>query len=244
METSEIVADILSHHGVKGMKWGIRKDRDVKGLDKFPKEQSDALNLISGKMEKAYGWKIDGFIPVDMTQKKNKNLLAYVATKGDGTNWVHMRNDRKLKSDIISLQKSGWLVPAKGHPLESLISHESAHSLLHTRNVGDKTWFEQRKVKQPVEVIRKDAWKKAQEQAIKDGDVQKGLFKSHPEYQMTKHLSGYAKNSLFIEESEAEMFAYYHWGNPPKFVDVFMNEIHTSMGKEVAPFSGRKAYHA
>lgn len=252
---------VLEHHGVKGMRWGHRKEyatttttksrssRSIPGSEHFKKADAASMNDVAQKMQKAYGHKIDEFIPIDST--KEKRIFAYVEAKNKGHAVIHVTDSLRFKSDLADLQKKGWFVPSSAsHRIEANITHESAHSLFHSRNVEGKGFVGSVRTKELIEPMRNSAWKKAEEQARKDGDVipLKGLKRiigDRPEYQMAGKLSKYAHSSLFIEESEAEMFTAYHWSpKPPPFVDAFMNDVHKNMGVKVQPFSGRKVSNA
>jgi len=258
MSSQEVVDDILTHYGAKGMKWGVRKDyrtstltsssSTIKGLDKFPKETASAVNIVNKKMNKAYGFKVDNVIP--LSGSDNKRYLAYVEYKNNGSTAIHMTTDSNLKNRLLEKEREGMFVPSGGKVIEANITHEAAHAMFHTINLEGKSLRERAVLSDSMTKMRKSAWNKSKEQAISDGDAvpRKGpfkIFKVTPEFQMMNKLSKYAASTLFLEEHEAEMFAAYHWSpNPPKFVDAFMNDIHTSMGKKVQPFSGRKVSNA
>lgn len=264
METAEIVEDILAHYGTQGMKWGVRntkntststatksstisgKSSGVKGLEHYPKRQTAAMADVAKKMEKGYGLKINEYIP--LTDRENKKgYIAYVEAKGKtGSTVLHLTNDPKLVSGLNKLEKDGWFVPSSKKSLESMLTHESAHSMLHQVNVQKTGFMKSKTTPAAIDSMRNSAWDKAKTQATKDGDYVPGkgirrLITPTVEGQLAKKTSKYAESSLFTEEIEAEMFAAYHWSpNPPKFVDAFMSGVHENMNKKVKPFSGRK----
>lgn len=228
------------------MRWGIRKEYQTSGiigLENYTKSTASSVNNVSKNMEKAYGFRIKECVPLSDRQVK-KGFVAYVegSTKIKDSNVIHLNTDPNLNKTLVDAQKNGWFV--KTNPkqaVESMLTHESAHGMLHVNT--NKGFFKDIDPAR-MDSMRKNAWKKAEVQARKDGDVVSKRFRPDaPEFQMAKKLSRYAEASVFLEESEAELFAAYHWSsNPPKFVDVFMNEIHSNMGKKVQPFSGRKTH--
>jgi hypothetical protein len=233
----------LVHHGVKGMKWGVRKERSsssrVKGSEHFHRDQAKAVNTVSDHMKRAYGHPFDEVVPI---KGKNSKYIAYVERRSkDGRKIVHVNNNPNIKADLQGTIDRGWFVPAGNHPVESNFTHEAAHSYFHQRSKGGKALMDD---------MRKSAWDAAQKQAIKDKVYTpktgiKKIFGVQPEREMAAKLSKYAEKSIFIEETEAEIFSAYHWSpNPPKFVDAFMNDIHTQLGNDVQPFSGRKVSRA
>jgi len=263
-------SDVIKHHGVKGMRWGHRKEyltsttsssrgsstvstqrrsgggssSTVLGSEHFSKSNSTSMNDVAQKINKSYGHKIDEYIPIDHTKRSNKRLFAFVDMRNKkGHTIVHVTDNPKFREELLKCQKRGWFVPTDSkHAISANITHESAHSMFHQINTEGKSFKEARKVKEPIAHMRDSAWKKAEEQARKDGDVVSKRFRPDgAQYQMAEKLSKYAHGSLFIEEHEAELFTAYHWSkNPPKFVDAFMNDLHKNMGVEVKPFSGRK----
>lgn len=253
MSTVEVVDNILLHYGKKGMKWGVRKGSDtststssgtsVKGIEHYSKAQAASMSDVATKVKKAYGLKIDEFIP--LTDRQNKRGIAYVDARSKGSTVVHMSTKSDLKKTLTSLEKKGWFVPSGGRPIESILTHESAHALFHQTDIQGKA-FRKTTVAPAMDTMRNSAWTKAKAQAEKDGHVVPGkglrkLITDSPQTQMGKKLSTYAHATLWIEETEAEIFTAYHWSpNPPKFVDAFMNDVHKSMGKKVKPFSGRE----
>jgi hypothetical protein len=247
------VEAILEHHGIKGQKWGVRKQHNtvasphsssgVKGLEHYPKAQAASMTTVTKKMEKHYGFKIGEFVP--LTEAENRKYIAYVKPNNKGANVVHMTNHPLLKKALDLMQDQGWFVPAGGKVVEANLTHEAAHGLFHARNLEGKGFIARVKAPMPIDPMRKSAWAKAEAQAKKDGDITTGFLKPHAQYQIAGKLSKYADSSMFSEEHEAEIFSAYHWSpNPPKFVDAFMNDIHSNMGKKVQPFSGRKVTHA
>lgn len=249
------IEEVLAHHGVKGMRWGFRKDKSptvfdhtvqshVDGLQHFPTDTANAVASIADNMSNAYGFKITRVEPIE----KKSRMFAYVESANKGENVIHIQNSTALKADLDKCVKDGWFVQSGSHSMESLMTHEAAHSIFHSANLEGKSRKEIRNAEQPIASARDQAWKKAVDQGVKDGDAQrlkgfKGLIKEHPQYQLQRKLSGYAYNSLFLEEAEAEMFASYHWSpNPPRFVDAYVQSIHHDLGYgDIQPFSGRKA---
>lgn len=241
----------LVHFGIKGMKWGVRKEEHkpvrpykagtVKGSELFGSDQANAINTVSSKMKKAYGHKIDEVVPLT---GKSKKYLAYVDNRDSGSKVIHLRNDPEYKKTIQDLVDKGWFVPSGKHPIESNLTHEAAHSMFHQTS-GKVGGYSTR-----MDKMRDSAWHAAKEQAIKDGvHTPKTGFKKYfsptAEKDMSKKLSTYAHGSIFLEEAEAELFSAYHYSpNPPKFVDAFMNDIHRQMGVKVQPFGGRKVTRA
>lgn len=257
MTTAEIIDDILAHHGVKGQKWGVRKTSSsakissghtVEGSNLFHSSTSTAVNNVSKKMDKAYGFKIDKLVMLE--GRDAKKYIAYVEHRHKGSNVIHMQNDPNLKANLAKWEAKGWFVPTGGHNIEANITHESAHAMFHVSKAQDSSRKEKRMPSTSMGKMRQSAWEKAAIQARADGDIKthRGLgkvFSPDPLYEMGGKLSGYAKSSLWVEEQEAELFTAYHWSpHPPKYVDAFMNDIHKSMGKKVQPFSGRKVSHA
>jgi hypothetical protein len=257
---AEIVADILEHHGVKGMHWGVRKQFNtsvatpsssskVKGSEHFSKEQAASMNNIAKKMNKAYGFKVDEFVP--LTAREEGQYLGYVKGKGSGSNDIHVSTNPGLKDVLVECQKAGWFAQANHDKvIEACLTHEASHGMFHQVNPGDAGIIGTLRTQAPIEPMRKSAWDAAKAQGVKDGDIApntgfRRITGLPLDRQISKKTSRYAGSSLFIEESEAEMFTAYHWSdNPPKFVDAFMTDIHTSMGKSVQPFSGRKVSNA
>jgi 2'-5' RNA ligase len=243
-----VVEEILEHHGVKGMKWGVRNTTSttlgrttahkVEGLEHYTPEVGQAIKTVSQKMGRGYNLRIDEVVP--LSEKEDQKFLGYVRIKNKGANAIHLSTDPKLKKTLAGFEKEGWFTASNGNNVESLLTHESAHALLHVRNGSGKPIGEQ---------IRKDAWQKVADQALADGTIKKRTGFSRLTGDMYRDVAGnvsdYAKSSFFIEEIEAEMFTSYHWAkNPPKFVDTYMKEVNTAMGKPVQPFSGRKVSHA
>jgi hypothetical protein len=251
----KVVDDILEHYGMKGMRWGIRKEyvpvssgnrksTQISGSNNFSKTQAVSMNNIAQKMNKAYGLKIDEFKPLE--SRLEKKAFAYVESTNNGKNVVHVTTRSDVVKKLQECEKDGWLIPSiEGREIESLLTHETAHTLFHSVNVEGMGAKERWKARESMNSMRKSAWQKAEEQARKDGDVKSKRFRpDFPMEQLNKKISKYASSSLFIEEAEAEMFSAYHWSpKPPKFIDTFYSDIHSQMGINVQPFSGRKVSH-
>lgn len=254
MNVEEAIDKVLAHHGTKGMRWGVRKEGEIgssraKGLEHFSAGQARSMQNIASHMEKSYGYKVDEFAlftnPNEhFSETKNRIYLAMVAPKkkGDLRNVIHVSNDPKYKAEVVRGEKMGWFPPSGGKFVEANITHETAHGLFHSNDASGKGVTKNKDVM--IAPLRQKAWEKAEAQARKDGDISsQDRYQAH--YEMAGKISKYAHSSPFIEEHEAELFTSYHWNpNPPKFVDAFMSDIHSSMGIEVQPFSGRKVHHA
>lgn len=229
------------------MHWGIQKEEvstsspkkkgGVKGSELFPKDVEVALDSVTSKLKKSYGFKVDEIKPIGKNPLYRK-YFAYVEL-GTKTNTIHLRNDSKLTKKLLKNEKNGWLVDSQHHVLEGLVTHEAAHSMFHTD-----------KAQKQFGKVREKALTSAINQAIKDGTIKdantfpKKIIYGNNKYQLSKKISKYAENSLFDEEPEAEMFSAYHWSkNPPKFIDAYAKELHVGVGKQVQPFSGRKVSH-
>ena len=83
----------LSHHGVKGMKWGVRKERKMQ--DKFAKSISDvmyfrnekskkAVQKLEKKFKKKYG---DDFIKMTAKQMKSGEAAVDLIFKSNGASY-------------------------------------------------------------------------------------------------------------------------------------------------------------
>jgi hypothetical protein len=215
----------------------------VYGLSKFPDASSKGVQLVSDQMRKAYGFQISEVTPI--TSKRKSDYFAYMSSRpfAGGDHVLHLQPDSHLLEKVKGQQEGGWFSKAGNHPVEGLITHESAHSLLgHVvkRNRGESiTDFLTRSG--DLRTKRQRAFRAAMNQAVQDGQVRMDrTFELKPVEQMTSHVSLYAMTG-HQQEAEAEMFSAYHWNpKPPKFVDAWMSQIEKEFGiSHVEPFSGR-----
>lgn len=245
---------VLEHFGVKGMKWGVRKANissaysQPKGLEHFSRSQAASMTTVAEKMHAAYGFQIDEYKPFGRDETiegfEGQTLLAVVLpkAKGDRRNAIGVINDLNFyKETLRKGHDAGWFAPTiPGRQVDANLTHEAAHAYLHANDAKGRG--AKRDSDTLVASIRDVAWRKATDQAIRDGDASPSNA-GHVFNQMGGKISKYALESRLIQEYEAEAFAAYHWSpNPPKFVDVYMNEIHKNLGKSVEPFSGRTPY--
>ena len=238
----------LVHFGVKGMRWGVRKEREAsdssatKGLEHFSKSQAKAMGDVAKMTEKAYGFKIHEFIPQTEAEDHQHLSIVHPKRKGEIENRISVTAHPRFKEVLLDSQNQGYLVHTDPkRAIEGNLTHESAHGLFHANDSSGKGVKYAKNAR--MTSLRDSAWKSAETQAIKDGHILPDKNHGDPHFQMIDKISKYASSSPYLEEYEAEMFTAYHWSpNPPKFVDAFMNDIHRQMGITVKPFSGRKAH--
>lgn len=238
----ETVHDVLTHFGVKGMKWGVRNDDPTSGgvhalvapsgglvVDpKVPKSLQTAAREIAGKMGERYGFRIGEIKLMDKTREGySPEMVAYVehggSRGGSATIFVGDKDPKKL---LKGAEDVGWFGEGTGNT-KSLLTHESAHAIFHAEEKVKNGFFGQKVVGGHIEA-RNAALRAAGKEALRSGI---------PIEHLTAFVSGYAHSSGTRAELEAEMFAQYHWSpNPPAFIKVWGETLHKEMGVDPTPF--------
>ncbi len=268
MTTDAEIQEFLSHFGIKGQRWGIRRNLDVytkipagvagtqigllrggapvkpfsgviSGLDKFPVNTGMGITSTASALSKAYGFNITRVVPI--TSPRKANTFAYVSTNGD-VHTIHIQRGEHLADEVHANAKNGWLVNSGNHPIEAMLTHEAYHSMFQLSS--GKHFFGRIKEVQNLKKKRAPAWDAALKQARADGLIlPKRWDDRSPDEQLRARISKYAESSVFSEDAEAEMFAAYHWSpDPPAFVDTWMRQLERDFDQpHVEPFSGRRA---
>lgn len=223
------------HYGVKGMHWGVRKNREVSAgssssLNVEPglhKSTVVAAQEVSSLMGDRYGYEIKNVKVLDKRHPQyDPSYMAFVEDnkhfggKNDATIFVSPRN---MTRNLRAAERAGWNAMGTGN-MKGLLTHESAHSLFHSDQVVTTTASGKQKVTGGNIEARDKAFKAAMKAAAQDGVT---IWDS----------SGYARAAGVREELEAELFSQYHWAtNPPRFVEVWGKSLHQEMGVDPTPF--------
>lgn len=233
-QEDDATAEFLAHYGVKGMKWGFRKDRD--SVHRFQtseisidpsihKSTRDAATEVSRLIAERYGYNIKHVKTIKPGDPEYPSTVAYVENKqvfgnnNDGTVFIQTRN---LTDKLKQTERSGWMSPGTGN-VKALLTHESSHSIFHAGQVT-KMGFLGPKIKGGEIKARDKALRAAVKAAGKDG-------------QSIWVTSGYSRMAGSREELEAELFSNYHWGtNPPRFVNEWGKTLHQELGLDPTPF--------
>jgi hypothetical protein len=224
------VDEVLEHFGVPGMRWGVRKAEPTvsrpmaihvePGIDKNTKA---AAIEVATLMHARYGQNISRVKVLDPNDPEHEGELAYAekGTKaGEETLYIQKKN---LVPKMEQLKKTGWMAPEASN-VRGLLTHESAHALLHVNQELSDGPYGPRVSGGPNFKAREKALDAAFKTARKDR-------------QNVLDVSGYARHAQSREELEAEMLSQYHWvSNPPRYVTVWGQTLHKEMGIDPTPF--------
>jgi hypothetical protein len=226
----------LTHHGVKGMKWGVRKDEGGVYRSEsssivieagLPKKTSDAAREVSGLIRDRYGYNIKNVKVLDERHPEYQpEFMAFVEDnkhfggRNEATIFVSPRN---MTRELKIAEDERWNARGTGN-MKGLLTHESAHSIFHSDQVVTNKAFGGQKVVGGDIKARNKALKVAEKAARRDGMT---IWDS----------SDYARTSGVREELEAELFSQYHWAtDPPKFVEEWGRTLHQELGVDPTPF--------
>lgn len=231
----ELFNACLTHHGVKGMHWGVRKEGPERyRFQASPKidpnlheSQKIAASRVASLIGERYDFnikEIKSFGPGD--EEYARGTMGYVKLSGsqkrEGTIFVSQDDPHKA---LKRSEKLGWVAKGCG-TTHSFLTHEAAHAIFHTP---------QKVVNGKVTGGDFDARITAIKAAIEESK-RAGI----PEHKFLSSISGYAASSGSREEAEAELFSQYHWGtNPPSFVKVWGETLHKELGIDGTPFKER-----
>jgi 2'-5' RNA ligase len=231
MSMSEPLSKMLSHHGIKGMHWGVRKEQNgssqvmpmtIKVEPGISKSTKEAAISVGTLMHERYGQNINNVKILGPGNPEYPDSLAYIDRAPKDKKGTFFIQKKDLTSKMAQLKKTGWMAPETSN-VRGLLTHESGHLLLHADEqvkngfFGPKTTGEHAKAS-------KAALRAAMKQATKDGEN-------------ILNLSGYAGHAQSREEVEAELFSQYHWvKNPPKYVTVWGETLHKELGVDPTPF--------
>lgn len=100
--------DVLIHHGVKGMKWGVRKDRGPEGVSRKTNRQAskDAKEFTSAKMYFGEGAGTRRkLIKATVTQKSKdpsyKKAFDYHVNKTDMAKRAEQARGKRKRTDVV-----------------------------------------------------------------------------------------------------------------------------------------------
>ena len=77
--TDDFIDDVLFHHGVKGQRWGIRRNRDTASVSEKPKK----LSRQEVKAEKNAFYQAKAHNVLDVALKEPKSLIYLRTQYGD-----------------------------------------------------------------------------------------------------------------------------------------------------------------
>jgi hypothetical protein len=228
--------DELIHYGVKGMRWGIRKEEG--GIHRFESSQlhidpdihpatKNAAVEVTNLVRDRYGYDINSVKTIGPDHPEYPGTLAYVEnlsmTAGAVAGTIHVqKND--LTAALKTTETDGWMAPGTGN-VKALLTHECAHSVFHSdQKLLIGFGGRQKRVGSKVKALDK-----AFAAAVKVGKKDR--------IGRLIDISGYARASGSLPELEAEMFSSYHWGtNPPRYVVAWGETLHKELGVDPTPF--------
>lgn len=226
----------LEHYGVKGMRWGVRKEDPTGGrLHAGPTVDANlhsstktAAKQVAALMSSRYGFEITGVKDLKHTHphEHEAGTIGFVQyTPGQKGGVIHARSEN-VGPKLAGAEKIGWFAEGTGNT-RAFITHESAHACFHADQTV-KVGLMGAKLVGSTSKPREKALKAAIKQAGKDGI---------PLIQVTSKISGYAQAAGKIQETEAELFSQYHWSpNPPPFVKTWGETLHRELGVDATPF--------
>lgn len=234
--TVELGESFIEHYGVKGMKWGVRKEEiptthrfqssKIKIDSGVPESTKISAKHIASLMGERYGLRIDAINSFGPGHPEYQmGTIAYVQTGHSNTINVTQKDVRNM---LKNNERDGWLGKDCGN-LNALLTHESAHAVFHVPQKLKVKWYGPTIVGGEFKARNKalDAMLKA---ARKEP-------KATRQRNIAAMVSGYAQMSGTREEMEAELFSQYHWNSdPPNFVKVWGETLHEAMGVDKTPF--------
>jgi hypothetical protein len=226
------MTDELVHYGVKGMRWGVRKNDE--GSYPSPaviepglhKKTHEAAQKVTGLIADRYGFEVKH---VKVLDKSNPDFDPHVAahviidtnTKDNERTIFVQPHD--LTKQLKQMHRAGWMVPGTANHI-GLLTHESGHAMLHASQhvVSDG------KGGHKVLGDKVKALDKALDAALKAADE---------DGRNILGISGYANAAGVRHELEAELFSQYHWAErPPRLVKVWGETLHRELGIDPTPF--------
>lgn len=237
----------LAHYGTKGMKWGVRNDRDAGGyrfqaaelrVDPTLHPSTKAAGKeVASLIQERYNFHVTDLKAIGPGHPEYENgTLGYVelnvnnasSKSREGKGVIYASQEDPSKALKLS-EDMGWVGEDCG-TTRAFLTHEAAHAIFHAPQQV-KTGLLGSKVVGGDMKARDKALNAALRASERDGD-------SRP---LTTKLSGYAEASGMREEVEAELFSQYHWNpNPPSFVKVWGETLHQELGIDGTPFRERR----
>lgn len=230
------VESFLFHYGVKGMRWGVRKDDssgyrlksnvmtidpDINGATKSAGQE------VARLMSDRYGFELTSLKTLGPDHPEyDYGTVGFVqSTPGQRGGQIYVRN-HNLGKELKGAEDIGWFAAGCGNE-KAFLTHESGHALFHAEQKTVSGFLGPKTVGGSSDA-RSKALKAAVKQLKQDGSSV---------YDFASKVSGYAKEAGVLEEVEAELFSQYHWGsNPPNFVKVWGSTLHRELGVDGTPF--------
>lgn len=244
---TQTAEEFLAHYGVKGMKWGVRKDQETGGDDKLRfqgpttgvyldpalhKGTKEGAAQVASLISERYGFHIKEVTSIGPGHPEYEmGTLGYVQLgSGSPNTGSIVVSQGDLSPRLQNSVDIGWTKPAvDGKEIQGLLTHESAHAIFHAqvKVVKAGMFGGYKQVGGHVEA-RNVALGVALREAHSMGIAMPNFMHS---------ISGYAGTAGIREEAEAEMFMQYHWTeNPPRFVKAWGESLHREMGLDPTPF--------